>query len=149
VQIHLGLTAALVQLLSASVSSPRDLGCPREKRKIRSTRRTIDRSIPSKETDRKYDVEIANALQSNGKKSRSKKKLIGVCKKWIWTWTNWKKLEQIEEIDNHQVCCLVSVSPIRIDPVWGRLPNRNVQEQNMRQDAWYPTQSLTGFHFIL
>jgi hypothetical protein len=32
VQIHLGLTAALVQLLSASVS-PRDLGCPKAKKK--------------------------------------------------------------------------------------------------------------------
>lgn len=39
----------------------------------------------------------------------SKNAILESRKKRTWTWTNWKKIKQIEVIDNHQVCCLVSV----------------------------------------
>jgi 3'-phosphoadenosine 5'-phosphosulfate sulfotransferase (PAPS reductase)/FAD synthetase len=64
---------------------------------------------PAKNTD----AVIENALQRNGKKSRAQKSNFRTCKKEYeleqMGEKNQKKLNQIEEIDNHQVCCLVSV----------------------------------------
>jgi hypothetical protein len=64
---------------------------------------------PAKNTD----AVIENALHRNGKKSRAQKSNFRTCKKEYELEQigekNKKKLNQIEEIDNHQVCCLVSV----------------------------------------